>query len=93
MTDFVLSVVNADRPCDRGKILDEIGLYAEFLKQPLKLEMFVPCDDSEQAKEKVLFEGFDEDSANMLMYYNDSIEHIVYNNIELTPNAIKQFGL
>lgn len=54
MTDFVLSVVNADRPCDRGKMLDEIGLYAEFLKQPLKLEMFFSDD-----KEKVLFEGFE----------------------------------
>lgn len=45
MVDFVLQVVNADRPCDRGKMLDEIGSYAEFLKQPLKLEMFVPCDE------------------------------------------------
>lgn len=45
MTDFVLQVVNADRPCDRGKMLDEIANYAKFLKQPLTLEMFVPCDD------------------------------------------------
>jgi len=55
MTDFVLSVVNADRPCDRGKMLDEIGLYAEFLKQPLKLEMFVPCDDEGNVLEEPIY--------------------------------------
>ena len=47
--------------------------YDSFLKQPLKLEMFVPCidgvpfnysihgnkEDFEKAKEKVLFEGFE----------------------------------
>lgn len=45
--------------------------YAIFLSQPLKLEMFVPCDDEgnvmiesssndyQKAKEKVLFKGFE----------------------------------
>lgn len=45
MTEFVLEVINADRPCDRGAMLDEIGNYASFLKQPLALGMFVPCDE------------------------------------------------
>lgn len=45
MTDFVLQVVNADRPCDRGKMLDEIANYAKFLKRPLTIEMFAPCDE------------------------------------------------
>lgn len=46
MTSFVKKVLNEDRPCDRGAILDEIGNYAEFLSQPLTLRMFVPCDEN-----------------------------------------------
>jgi|GEM_PF-4931357 len=59
--------------------------YANFLNQPLKLEMFVPCvdgepfnyskhglkEDFEIAKEKVLFEGIpmNEIDIQMLMVY------------------------
>lgn len=60
MTDFVLE--------QKGDNLK----YAQFLKQPLNLGMFVPCVDNEvfnyskhgneneyqQAKERVLFEGY-----------------------------------
>jgi hypothetical protein len=85
MTDFVLELWE-------DNLMSQIGLlainYANFLKQPLKLEMFVPCDEDgnvlqkpeehfptgnnnlekqifikqkkyKQAKEKVLFEGFE----------------------------------
>lgn len=93
MTDFVLDKqdkYNYDRfYCSQFK--DTVVNYANFLKQPLKLEMFVPCDDEgnvlkkehyfdygryyvlkthsendfkifneyQNAKEKVLFEGFE----------------------------------
>ena len=101
MTDFVmkqnylttLDISQIDFYDKELKILSNIRNYAKFLKQPLKLEMFVPCDDNEnvlgepeiysqwvrenfndeleneerinqckdyhQAKEKVLFEGFE----------------------------------
>lgn len=69
MTDFVSNYT------ETGCLLKEINKirnYANFLKQPLKLEMFVPCvngepfnhskhgnvEQYEKAKEKVLFEGF-----------------------------------
>ena len=89
MTDFVLQeekkgMQNTDRPLRFERILK----YAKFLKQPLTLSMFVPCDydgnvleepkywnkkynddipESElilceeyrQAKERVIFEGFE----------------------------------
>lgn len=101
MTDFVLKI-DEFLPQDLGQFFDSwrmsqlrlIENYAKFLKQPLKLEMFVPCDEDgnileepnidhskyytiqnngyldrvmfnddveiyEQAKEKVLFEGFE----------------------------------
>lgn len=43
MTDFVLEQ-DTNQPSARR--LSQIIGYAEFLKQPLKLEMFVPCDDN-----------------------------------------------
>ena len=94
MTDFVLSLGNQRASSkvenivpDLLKINDYIFNYAKLLKKPLKLEMFVPCDEDgdildepedyelrltnmmteyndevyrhKQAKEKVLFEGFE----------------------------------
>ena len=44
MTSFVDNVVTADRPCDRGAMLDEIAKYSKFLQRPLTLGMFMPCD-------------------------------------------------
>lgn len=80
MTDFVIKECGK---CGSEPRLQRIEKYALFLKQPLTLDMFVPCDDKgnivyepahpdyecfekykldcrkyEEAKEKVLFEGF-----------------------------------
>lgn len=93
--------------------LRSIKKYANFLKQPLKLEMFVPCDDNgnilklpdvcicadecslckkyKQAKEKVLFKGFDLSTAKFHCDRNDrTIEYFTLFEVELTPNAIKR---
>lgn len=151
MTDFVLneqketSIKEMDLSfSDRSlKKLSRIYRYANFLKQPLKLEMFVPCDEEgnvleeptediknefgsgyasnqekqllddlieewEQAKEKVLFEGFTIDdfeidkSGVMLnskkwqsvwMIEGRTVEEMVYTHATLTPSAIKLLGL
>ena len=51
MTDFVLRINEIEKEIDqffdslRMKQLGIIENYAKFLKQPLKLEMFVPCDE------------------------------------------------
>ena len=53
MSDFVLQIDKL-RPCDLGQDFSSWNLsklitienYAKFLKQPLKLEMFVPCDEN-----------------------------------------------
>ena len=83
MTDFVNNVGNMENYPSHENALSWIYNYATFLKQPLKLEMFVPCDEEgeilnyneilesvkegtetwaiwETAKEKVLFEGFEQ---------------------------------
>ena len=119
----------------RKPLFERCVNYANFLKQPLKLEMFVPCDEDsdilhepegyeqrlpnmmteyndeiyryKQAKEKVLFEGFEiTDETEFLiskygfsLYFNQiedfNIEHLLTwsNEIQLTENAIKQIGL
>lgn len=55
-TDFVLEqekkgMQNTDRPLRFERILK----YAKFLKQPLTLSMFVPCDDEGNVLEEITF--------------------------------------
>ena len=101
MTDFVLNLDNED--LNEQKI-QSIFDYANFLKQPLKLEMFVPCDDDgnvleepdsigvgndfyyeralgqyEEAKEKVLFEGFEVKKNTVKIAYNSWLEFHFFN--------------
>lgn len=49
MVSFVLDKTNKTTnewsEDDQIRLLDEISNYANFLNQPLKLEMFVPCDE------------------------------------------------
>ena len=136
MTDFVLEQVRKME--DKETTYLKIFNYAKFLKQPLKLEMFVPCDNQgnilkepkkdnfltqsglyqtdyhteslkqyEQAKEKVLFEGFTYNSEDELIEKIETdgtiwsididdivkytIEDMVQCDLQLTQNAIKQF--
>lgn len=129
MTDFVIERDNNDL---NEKVIESIFKYAQFLKQPLKLEMFVPCDDDgnvlqepkvrfdggydideaeiyQQAKEKVLFEGFEymkkasvsdcvwikdtETRFHIDTKYGTTIEHLVKSKLQLTRSAIKHIGL
>ena len=102
MTEKILEIerefIKPSKPFDKNKSLELIFNYAKFLKQPLKLEMFVPCDDEgnvleepdrnnqycigtseensmiyynhlgkyEDAKEKVLFEGYKLGTSSMM---------------------------
>lgn len=62
MTDFVLEQEKL-YPCSdlkdyneiNEKVLNAIINYAQFLKQPLKLEMFVPCDEDGNFLEEPIF--------------------------------------
>ena len=133
MTSFVLE--NAKQPYVEGTKYKDLVNYAKFLKQPLKLEMFVPCDeegnvleepkrwkdylqypdsfdgnkewdelyDYQQAKEKVLFEGFEIFKGTIYMcsvpmlkvkdLYQTTIEDLIYYEPILTENAVKQIEL
>ena len=81
MTDYVLEQ-NSNKSSSLWCppfVLQNVVNYANFLKQPLKLGMFIPCDENDvplelnettklnavflnqyqQAKDRVLFEGFE----------------------------------
>ena len=66
MTDFVIEYAPRFNPFGTDEqilCLDYIRNYAKFLKQPLKLEMFVPCDEDGNVLEVV-------------PYYADGIEKV-----------------
>lgn len=100
MTDFVLEQTELLYEKNQSKLIHNIVNYAQFLKQPLNLEMFV-------SEDKVLFENIKLTSYNPIdksyqlydyendhvfwLENNDTIECKVDYNLSLTENAIKQF--
>jgi hypothetical protein len=121
MTDYVLEQWEFAGKEEIQKYYS-IAKYAYFLKQPLTLGMFVPCDENGnvleetdqyrscekgwkygQAKENVLFEGFqylkDEEGFylehdNLILFPDEfgssTLESLVNDNLKLTDIAIKQ---
>ena len=130
MTDFVLEQIKESTGLEKvggvGIALSRIHKYANFLKKPLTLGMFVPCDEEgnvlenpietiggvelyteiyQQAKERVLFKGFEMYKGNPYNHYKAravvkdyieegwTIEKIIHWDLDLTKIAIKQLGL
>ena len=67
MTNFVLEqfskMMKSNQPAllQRELFTDPVFKYAQFLKHPLKLEMFVPCDeDGNDLEEPVKYKNSDE---------------------------------
>ena len=69
MTDFVLE--NAKQPYVEGTKYKDLVNYANFLKQPLKLEMFVPCDEDGDILEEPT--NYEKRLLNMMTEYNDEV--------------------
>ena len=82
MTDFVLRINEIEKEIDqffdswRMKQLRIIENYAQFLKQPLKLEMFVPCDDEGIVLEepKIEEEYVDEHTTQIFAQYQYDLD-------------------
>ena len=75
----------------RMKQLRIIENYAKFLKQPLKLEMFVPCDEEGDILEEP--EDYEQRLPNMMTEYNDEIyryeqakEKVLFEGFEIDKN-------
>jgi len=61
MTDFVLKqnkILNKYINYDKGFLFEIIIHYANFLKQPLELWMFVPCDEEGNILEEPKIENY-----------------------------------
>ena len=88
MTDFVLNLDNED--LNEQKI-QSIFDYANFLKQPLKLEMFVPCDDDGNVLEYPDSIGVGNDFYYKRAYdqYEQAKEKVVFEGLEIKKNTDK----
>ena len=76
MTDFVNNVGNMENYPSHEKALSWIYNYATFLKQHLKLEMFVPCDEDGNVLEdpKIKEEEIDEHTTQIFAQYQYDLD-------------------
>lgn len=84
MTDFVLDQkkVFYSRNTDKLEILEN---YAEFLKKPLKLSMFVPCDEKEfylKEPDSSNWENFTTKGDYRDLNYIEAINRVLFINSE-----------
>ena len=88
MTDFVLQ-----RDITDVKQRDSIVKYANFLKQPLKLEIFVPCDEFGNVLEEPKKEYFEvrvnAKCSDWDYLFNNEDKVIGYYDSKLFNNALK----
>jgi len=113
MTDYVLDEGTQNNT--DSQFADKVMAYAHFLKQPLELGFFVPCVDNEpfncskhgnseqfeQAKDRVLFSGFEVQNTKDWIEFNGGIRvyiptkdigsmfSIVFKNNKKWPNIIE----
>ena len=86
MTDFVLEQLNEQnsRTKPMREVFNSLEKYAKFLKQPLKLEMFVPCNDNGNVLEEPKKENYtQEELENSVMGcdyldYNKAKEKVLF---------------
>ena len=98
MTDFVNNVGNMENYPSHENALSWIYNYATFIKQPLKLEMFVPCDEDgnvwEYPPTKEEWEWAQKDSADAEQsfkqkeyYYEKAKEKVLFEGFEFVSRT------
>jgi hypothetical protein len=90
MTDFVLQQTK-DNNKQRLNKYSEIVCYAKFLKQPLKLEMFVPCDEDGNVLEEPdqEFELTFWDYSTKMSKYEQAKEKVLFEEFEVCNRTTK----
>lgn|SRR5690606_26554409 len=90
MTDFVIQQRSELMFKELGKACCK---YADFLKQPLRLEMFVPCDDKgnilkepKNMADAILDGDSGKDWANKSVKYEEAKEKLLFENVEVYTN-------
>ena len=95
MTDFVNNVGNMENYPSHENALSWIYNYATFLRQPLKLEMFMPCDEKGNVLEepqmrpvKISFDEEDMDyDAQELYDYIKAKEKVLFEGFEFVSRT------
>ena len=95
MTDFVNNVGNMENYPSHENALSWIYNYATFLRQPLKLEMFVPCDENgnvlEEPQMRPERNSFDEEDmdydAQELYDYIKAKEKVLFEGFEFVSRT------
>lgn len=92
MTDFVLESISKFNTYELEENLNSIVKYANFLKQPLKLEMFVPCDEDGNILEITIhkFITRESDPISFDKYsekYKKAKEKVLFEGIEFRTNG------
>lgn len=90
MTSFVLQQANYTDVSNISEKYATIWNYANFLKKPLKLEMFVPCDENgnilEKPERRCSLIGFDEQHYDYddeeLRIYSEANERVLFKGFE-----------
>ena len=101
MVDYVF-LCRKDESKDNIRSFWACEKYAKFLKQPLKLEMFVPCDDGEPLEKPDFFSGdYDEngfDDVDKMQYeidvkqYQKAQEKVLFKNKINLPKNKREFN-
>lgn len=104
MTDFVVKESKTEMKrnelweTQQLKSLKRITNYAKFLKQPLKIEMFVPCDDEGNVLEKPKRDNFlthgicrTDDFTKSLKEYEKAKEKVLFENPLSSLDMIKDY--
>ena len=97
MTNFVNNVGNMENYPSHENALSWIYNYATFLKKPLKLEMFVPCDDEGNILEepKIEEEDIDEHTTQIFAQYqydfDKSKEKVLFEGFKIYDYKLNVF--
>jgi hypothetical protein len=97
MTNFVNNVGNMENYPSHENALSWIYNYATFLKKPLKLEMFVPCDDEGNILEepKIEEEDIDEHTTQIFAQYqydfDKSKENVLFEGFKIYDYKLNVF--
>ena len=91
MTDFVLQEKTGGQQVNpiTSQLYYELRIikkYADFLKQPLKLEMFVSCDDNGNVLEDIIGNGMIYNYSEKVTQYEQAKEKVLFEDFEIATN-------
>ena len=95
MTDFVLEqnyittldISQIDFYDKELSVLSKIRNYANFLKKPLKLEMFVTCDDNGNVLEDIIGHGMIHNYSEKLKQYEQAKDKVLFDGFDIYSNG------